>query len=107
MCAALWRGSEITRWTLGVDQNKLEIVKSCLEALYKDVNLDTSNQRFVFNDGKQSSELVFNREFIDDIPVDRLKGHMERKIVPTLKANPGKRISVTTGGIRVGYRDSN
>ena len=91
---------------MGIDPNKFEIVKSCLEASFKDVNLDKPNQRFVFNDGKQSSELVFNREFIDDIPVDRLKAHMEKNIVPKLKANPGKRISVSTGGIGVSDKDS-
>ena len=92
---------------MGVDPNKFEIVKSCLEASFKDVKLDEPNQRFVFNDGKQSSELVFNREFLDDIPVDRLKDHMEKNIVPTLKVSAGKRISVSAGGILVGYRDSN
>lgn len=90
---------------MGVDPNKFEIVKSCLEASFKDVKLDTPNQRFVFDDGKQSSELVFNREFLDDIPAERLKTQMEKKIVPTLKANPGKRTSVSTRGILVGYRD--
>ena len=91
---------------MGVDPNKFEIVKSCLQASFKDVKLDEPNQRFVFNDGKQSSELIFNREFIDDIPEDRLKAQMVKDIVPTLKANPGKRISVSAGGIGVGARDS-
>ena len=70
------------------------------------MNLDIPNQRFVFNDGKQSSELVFNRAFIDDIPEDRLKARMVKDIVPTLKANPGKKISVSAHGIGVGARDS-
>lgn len=62
---------------MGVDPSKFEIVKSCLHASFKDVNLDIPNQRFVFNDGKQSSELVFNRAFIDDIPEDRLKAQRQ------------------------------
>jgi hypothetical protein len=91
---------------MGVDPKKFETVKSCLEASFKDVWLDTSNQRFVFNDGKQSSELIFNRAFIDDITESRLKSHMVKDIVPTLKANPGRRISVSAGGIGIGKRDS-
>ena len=91
--------------TMGVDPNKIEIVKSCLQASFNDVSLDTASLRFVFNDGKQSSELIFNREFMDDIREDHLKVHMVKDIVPTLKANPGKRISVSVDGIGVGARD--
>ena len=91
---------------MGIDPNKFEIMKSCIQASFKDVNLDTPNQHFVFNDGKQSSELIFNIEFIDDIPEDRLKAQMVKDIVPTLKANPAKRISVSAHGIGVGARES-
>jgi len=91
---------------MGVDLTKFEVVKSSLEALFKEVNLDKPNRRFVFNDGKHSSELVFTREFIDDITVDRLKAYMEKNIVPQLKANPGKRVSVSTGWIGVSEKDS-
>jgi hypothetical protein len=89
-----------------VDPKKFETVKSCLEASFKDVRLDISNQRFVFNDGKQSSELIFNRAFLDDITEAHLQSQMVRDILPTLRANPGKRISVSVGGIGIGPRDS-
>jgi hypothetical protein len=95
---------------MGVDPKKIEIVKSCLEISFKDIRHrqeDGPIERFAFNDGKESSDLVFNRAFIDDIPEDRLKSYMEKNIVPTLKANPGKRISVSTGGIGVSDKDSN
>ena len=93
---------------MGVDPNKLDIVKSCLEASFNGVHLDETTQRFGFDDGKQSSELEFNREFIDDTPVGRLKDLMAKNIVPTLKANPGKKIYVSTrGGIGVIDKDPN
>jgi hypothetical protein len=88
-----------------VDPNKFEIVKSCLQATFKDVNLDAANQRFVFNDGQQSSELLFNRAFIDDISEDRLKAQMVKDIVPIIQANPGKRISVSAIGIGIGKKE--
>jgi hypothetical protein len=92
---------------MGIDPNKVQIVKSCLEASFKDVRSDRLNQRFVFNDGKQSSELVFNREFIDDILLDRLKTYMETNVIPTLQANPGKRIYASNGRMKIGDKDSN
>jgi hypothetical protein len=97
----------LLRYTMGIDPNKVQIVESCLEASFKDVRSDRLNQRFVFNDGKQSSELVFNREFIDDILIDRLKTYMETNVIPTLQANPDKRIYVSNGRMKIGDKDSN
>ena len=91
---------------MGIDLNKFEIVKSCLEASFKDVQFDTPNQRFLFNNERQTSELVLNTAYLDDLHEDALRAHMNRDIVPTLKANPGKRISVSAGGIGVGARES-
>lgn len=58
---------------MGIDPNKVKIVTFCLEAAFQHVRPDRLNQRFVLNDGKQNCELVFNREFIDDILIDHLK----------------------------------
>ena len=85
---------------------KLEIVKSCLEASFRDVLLDTPHRRFVFHDGAHTSELVLTRALLDDLAGEALSAHMKRDIVPTLQANPGKRISVSTGGMGIGARES-
>jgi hypothetical protein len=91
---------------MGVDLTKLAIVKSCLEASFKDVRLDIRNRRFVFHDGAHTSELVLNSALLGDLPEDALIAHMKRNIVPTLQANPGKKISVSTDGIGIGARES-
>jgi len=92
--------------TMGVDPNKVQIVTSCLEASFKDVRSDKLHECFVFNDGKESGKLVLLRAFIDDIPLERLKTFMETKILPELKANPGKKLSVSTGWITIGNKQS-
>ena len=91
---------------MGVDPNKVQIVTSCLEGSFKDVRSDKLDECFVFNDGKQSGELVLLRAFIDDISLDHLKAYMETKILPALKANPGKKISISTGWMTIGNKQS-
>src|SRR5438270_7551957 len=93
----------------GVDPRKFQALRSCLEASsFKDVNLDESNQHFFFLDGKHSSELIFARVFLNEIRIYQLgwlKAHMAMKIIPVLKANPGKKVFVNNGGIRIGEKD--
>jgi hypothetical protein len=94
--------------TMGVDPRKFQVVRSCLEAIFKDVTLDESKQCFLFNDGKQSSELVFTRALLDDIRIHQLgwlKAHMAMKIIPALKANPGKKVSVNNSGTYISEKD--
>ena len=92
---------------MGMDPTKVQIVQSCLDASFKDVRPDKLNERFVFNDGNHSCELEFDRTFIDDIHIDRLKKYMETNVVPALKANPGKKIYVSTVGAKIDIKDSN
>lgn len=42
------------------------------------------------------------RAFIDDLPLERLKTYMETKILPELKANPGKKRLVGTSWTTIG-----
>jgi hypothetical protein len=100
--------TSLAKGPMGVDPRKFQVVRSCLEAVFADVNLDESNQRFVFNDGKQSSELVFARVLLDDIRIHQLgwlKAHMAMKIIPALKANPGKKVSVNNSGTYISEKD--
>ncbi len=92
---------------MGIDPTKVQIVQSCLDAAFKDVRPDKLNERFVFNDGNHSCELEFDRSFIDDVHTGRLKKYMETNVVPALKANPGKKIYVSTVGAKIGNKDSN
>jgi hypothetical protein len=91
---------------MAVLETKYEIVKVCLEASFQDVRPDRSHERFVFKDGQHSSELIFNRAFLDDISEEDLRIRMSKDIVPTLKVHPGKRISVSRAGMGIGPRDS-
>ena len=89
---------------MGVDPRKFETVKFCLEALFTDVTLDESIQHFFIRDGKHSSELVFARVLLDDIHIHQLgwlKAHMAMKVIPALKTNLGKKISVNNSGIHI------
>lgn len=88
-----------------VDPKIIQTVKHCLETSFRDVH--HLHQRFLFHDGTQSSELVFNREFLENISEPSLFSHLVKDIIPTLKANPGKRISVNSNGIGIGPRETN
>ncbi len=90
-----------------MDPTKAQIVQSCLETSHKGFKPDKLNERFVFNDGDLGCDLEFDRAFIDDIHIDRLKKYMETNVVPALKANPGKKIYVSTVGAKIGNKDSN
>jgi len=92
---------------MGVDPTKVQIVKSCLEASFKDVRPDKLNGGVVFNDGGRKYQLEFVRAFIDDIPIDSLKTYMETTIIPKMKVNPGKKIYVSNDGIKISNKDSN
>jgi len=98
--------------TTVVDPKKIEIVKSCLEAAFKDVRHRQEGnhdlQRFVFNDGMQSSQLVIDRAFLDDIRQEQLvwlENYIRKIIVLRLRANVGKKISVSNSGISVSEKD--
>ncbi len=90
-----------------INPTKVLIVQSCLDASFKGVRPDKLNARFVFKDGNLSCELEFDRAFIDDVHTGRLKKYMETNIVPALKANPGKKIYVSTVGAKISNKDSN
>ncbi len=92
---------------MGIDPTKSQIVVSCLIASYRGFRPDKLNERFVFNDGDLGWELVFDRAFIDDIPIDQLKTYMETTIIPKMMVNPGKKIYVSNDGIEIMDKDSN
>ena len=92
---------------MGIDQNKLSIVRLCLEnAGFKDIKTKQFQEVFVFNNGKNSYELRFHRSYIDDISESKLKKEIEFRIVPTVKENPDKQIFVSEEGLQVMNRDS-
>ncbi len=92
---------------MGIDPTKVHIVKSCLEASFKDARPERLDGRFVFNDGGRRCQLEFDKAFIDDIPIDQLKTYLETTIIPKMKVNPGKKIYVSNDGIEIMNTDSN
>ena len=96
-----------------VDPKKIEIVKSCLETAFQDVRHRQEGnhdlQCFLFNDGTHSSQLVIDRTFLDDIRREQLvwlENFIRKTIVFKLKANAGKKVSVSNSGISVSEKDS-
>lgn len=99
--------------SMGIDPNKLALVTLCLEnAGFKDIMtrvIDEVFVWFVFNDGKNSYELQFHRPYIDDMrepELKKLKNEIESRIIPKLKENPDKRISISDEGLQVMNRNS-
>jgi hypothetical protein len=92
---------------MGIDSAKIALVKSCLEdAGFKDTKTKKFQEVFVFNNGKNGYELHFHRSYIDDLSEPKLKTEIASRIIPQLKENPGKRISVGEGGLHVMDRNS-
>ena len=89
-----------------VDLTKIQIVKSCLDAAFKDVRPGKLNGGVVFNDVARKYELEFDSAFIDDILREQLKTYMETTIIPKMRANPGKKIYVSNDGIEISNKDS-
>ena len=90
-----------------ISPTKILIVQSSLEVAFKDFRPDKLNGGFVINDGDLSCELEFDRAFVDDIPIDRLKTYLETTIIPMMRANLGKKIYVSKDGIKISNKDSN
>jgi len=96
----------------GVDPQKIEIVRSCLAAAFKDVRHrqegNNDLQCFVFHDGTQSSQLVITRSFLDDLRIEQLpwlKTYMDNIIILRLKAKVGKKVSLSNSGIDISEKD--
>jgi hypothetical protein len=97
----------------GLDPKKIEIVKSCLETAFKDVRHrqdgNPNLQSFLFTDGTQSSQLVIARAFLDDIRREQLvwfENYVRKIIVLRLRANAGKKVSVSNSGISVSEKET-
>lgn len=92
---------------MGIDPNKIALVKLCLEdAGFKDIKTKQFQEVFVFNNGKNGYELNFHRSYIDDISESKLKKEIESRIIPKLKESPDKRISVSEEELQVMNRNS-
>lgn len=87
---------------LGIDQNKIQAIQACLEKQFADVKFAFKERpTFVFNNGvdKQSWNLIFNEAFLADHPsLEELGQFVNRKVIPKIQQNPGKRIQVSRVG---------
>ena len=87
---------------LGIDQTKIQTIQECLEKQFVDVTFAFKDRpTFVFNNGvaKQSWNLIFNEAFLADRhSVEELKHFVNRKVIPKIQQNPGKRIQVSKIG---------
>ncbi len=83
------------------------MIQASLGNLFHDVKLGGDFLTlFVFYNGKDRWQVQFNREFLDDLrPVKELQLYMENTVIPSVLANPGKRIQIgSNGGIFVAER---
>ena len=86
------------------EPRNIVIIRQCLEQWFHDVTPSTHTECFVYRDGTQTSELVLDREFIDDLRPEQLKRYMERTVLPTLRVSPGTVIRAGADGISVRAR---
>ncbi|MGZ8384171.1 MAG: hypothetical protein ACXWWE_09190 [Nitrospira sp.] len=86
----------------GIDQTKIQTIRECLEKQFVGVQFSFKDRpTFVFNNGgdKQSWNLIFNEAFLaDHHTMERLKQFVDRKVIPKIQQNPGKRIQVSNLG---------
>lgn len=87
---------------LGIDQTKIQAIQACLEKQFADVRFAFKDRpTFVFNNGvdKQSWNLIFNEAFLADLhSLEKLEQFVNRKVIPKIQQNPGKRIQVSKIG---------
>lgn len=83
-------------WTHGDLPKKIQIIRDGLEYRFYDVRVGGDfRTMFVFNNGRQSWQLRFNRDFLDDIyPIEKLQPFLSNTIIPELLANPDMRIEI-------------
>lgn len=88
----------------GIAPEKIQIIMACLKESFRDVKTGDFEEHFVYNDGKQTSELEVGREFVDDLRPEKLKEYMQQTLLPTLRANPGRIIRFGADGVSVRER---
>jgi hypothetical protein len=88
----------------GIDLDKIRIIQDLLEKYFHDVKPGDYKERFVYNNGQQTSELELQREFIDDLRPEKLQEYVQSTLLPTLRANPGTIIRFGADGISVHER---
>ncbi|MDK2745272.1 MAG: hypothetical protein H8K03_21135 [Nitrospira sp.] len=89
---------------IALDLEKRRIIQDSLENLFHDVKIGGDFLTlFVFNNGKDSWQLQFNREFLDDLrTIRKLQLYMENTVIPAVLANPAMRIRIgSDGGITI------
>ncbi len=86
---------------MGTDPIKMQIVRSCLEAVSKDVKPAKPKGFFDFNDNDIRFQVELDRAFIDAIPTDQLQTFLETNLLPKIRENPDKKFYVSNDGIDV------
>ena len=79
------------------DEERLEVIRTCLKNFFHGVNDKDEDlgRLFYFNDDKKIRwQLKFNPFFIEDCKLDQLQPFIEGEIIPTVQDNPGMRIEV-------------
>lgn len=88
----------------GIDLDKIRIIQDFLDKHFHDAKPGDHNERFVYNDGQQTSELELEREFVDDLRPEKLQENLHSNLLPALRANPGKIIRFSADGITIRER---
>ena len=89
---------------IALDLAKRRMIQDSLENLFNDVKIGGDFLTlFIFHNGKDSWQVQFNREFLDDLrTIKELQLYMENTVIPAVLANPAKRIQIgSNGGIFV------
>lgn len=88
----------------------IRLIRDCLERSFSDVTPSALTEHFIYHiyhDGSQTSELVLDREFFNNLPLEHLQEYMEGIVIPTLLASPGKNIRIGADGINILAREMN
>ncbi len=85
---------------IALDLEKRRMIQDSLENLFHDVKIGGDFLTlFVFHNGKDSWQVQFHREFLDNLGTIReLQFHMENTVIPSVLANPAKRIQIGSEG---------
>ncbi len=86
----------------GIDPVKVQTIQDCLKTQFADVTFAFKDRpTFVFTNGldKQSWILIVNESFFGNRQsVEELQQFMNRKVIPKIQQNPGKRIQISKVG---------
>jgi hypothetical protein len=82
-----------------VDPVRIQIILDCLEQISDDISVGEHLTLFVVHQDGHSWQLRFNRDFLENVqPVEDLQPYIDTTVIPSLLANPDRRLEVGPHG---------